>query len=190
METEHADYNVSLCTMRCEHIPGILRLQLANNGARIPLDQALQDGFVSCVHNEEYLQTLIAGPVASIVAVDAITQDVMGYSLSVPSSGIAIAVNLNPFLLPFFDRCYTLMQQRCPVGGVTTPFVFGGQLCVASECRGRGLASRILAQQLHAMQGQEFEYGLTEVALSNPRSLRAHLKAGFHEFDRYDALGL
>jgi ribosomal protein S18 acetylase RimI-like enzyme len=57
-------------------------------------------------------------------------------------------------------------------------YVLVGQLCVAKEYRGRGLAGKMYELFKSELSGR-FDYCLTDVQVSNPRSIRAHLRSGF-----------
>ena len=53
-----------------------------------------------------------------------------------------------------------------------------GQLCIQKEYRGLGLVQQIYQYFQKSLEG-EFDYCITDVAKDNPRSLKAHMKAGF-----------
>ena len=58
------------------------------------------------------------------------------------------------------------------------PYVVVGQLCVGAGYRGLGLVKRMY-DHFRELIHDRFDYAVTDVATANPRSLKAHLKAGF-----------
>jgi GNAT superfamily N-acetyltransferase len=59
-----------------------------------------------------------------------------------------------------------------------------GQVCVDPSWRGRGLFDRLYAEH-RARYADRFEWLVTEIAMRNPRSRKAHARVGFVEIDHY-----
>lgn len=64
-----------------------------------------------------------------------------------------------------------------------------GQLCVAKNYRGIGLAQQMYQQFKNAL-AEEFDYCITDVASNNQRSLKAHIKTGFEIIDSVNYGGI
>ena len=63
------------------------------------------------------------------------------------------------------------------------PYAIVGQLCVAKAYRGQGLVQKMYTHFKESMQ-QTHQCCITDVDEENPRSLRAHQKAGFEVVGR------
>jgi hypothetical protein len=178
--------DVEIKAMEPHHISGVLELQSRNTHKSLSPDEAESDGFLSCVHNEDYLRGLLA-TAPSCVAVVKGTDTVVGYSLSViPSKeGISRAIAVNCILEPLFG----LLTELYP----DSDYVLGGQLCVDKSQRGKSLAVAILKHQgvLLSSAGLPFKprFVVTEIAAGNARSIRAHEKAGYVEVMRHVSAG-
>lgn len=59
-----------------------------------------------------------------------------------------------------------------------------GQICVAKNYRGKGVVE-MLYQKHKEVYGPYYDFLLTEVSTSNPRSLKAHQKIGFQTIYTY-----
>ena len=59
-----------------------------------------------------------------------------------------------------------------------------GQICVDEPWRGRGVFDALYQGHREHLRGA-YELVVTEVAVRNPRSLRAHQRVGFREIERY-----
>lgn len=68
-------------------------------------------------------------------------------------------------------------------------YVIVGQLCVARDYRGLGLVQKMYDYYKTSLAG-EFDYCLTDVAIDNIRSLKAHEKSGFRIIDTLEYGGL
>lgn len=59
-----------------------------------------------------------------------------------------------------------------------------GQICVAKEYRGKGIVN-MLYQKHREVFASDYDFLLTEISTGNPRSLKAHEKAGFKPIHTY-----
>jgi ribosomal protein S18 acetylase RimI-like enzyme len=148
----------------------ILDLQRRNLPRNLSADEIAGSGFVTVEHTLDVLRRMHA-LVPSIVAKNGTA--LAGYALVMPIE----CRSFIPVLEPMFQRLEALgmLQRR---------FYVMGQICVAADYRGQGvfdLLYRAHRERLH----DRFDAVVTEVAVRNPRSLRAHRRIGFEELERY-----
>ena len=148
---------------------GILALHGANLGRNLAAAERAREGFVTAEYTLEFLEQLHRAAPA-VIGKDGET--VVGYALvALPAAGRG-----HPLLA---DLCAVI--DRSTYRGVplaTLNYVLCGQLCVAKSHRGSGLVAA-LYQQFRADMAPACDCLLTDIVRDNPRSLRAHLKAGF-----------
>jgi predicted N-acetyltransferase YhbS len=130
-----------------------------------------EDGFVTVRHSLDGLRALHAA-MPSVVARH--RGEVVAYALSMPRE----ARVLLPVLAPMFVRLDALAVL--PAGR----WYVMGQVCVDPSWRGRGLFDRLYAEH-RARYADRFEWLVTEIAMRNPRSRKAHARVGFVEIDHY-----
>jgi len=153
-----------------EELQGILRLQRANLTRQLTAEEIAADGFVTVEHTLDLLKRMHA-ILPSIVAREG--DSVAGYALVMPVECRAFI----PILEPMFQRLETLgmLEQR---------FYVMGQVCVDKHWRGKGVFD--LLYQAHRKHFRaSFDACVTEVAMRNRRSMRAHERVGFTVIDRY-----
>lgn len=91
-----------------------------------------------------------------------------------------------PILDPMFNELAALTYQKRPLDEFR--WYVMGQVCVAKPHRGRGLVSRLYDAH-RARMSRHFDLMITEVDESNPRSVRAHERAGFEILHSYPSEG-
>lgn len=67
-------------------------------------------------------------------------------------------------------------------------YILVGQLCVAKAYRGQGIVTR-LYNHFRESYSCSYDYCITDISIQNPRSLRAHIKAGFQIIDTFNYAG-
>jgi hypothetical protein len=152
-----------------DDLDGILRLQRENLEETVGPDEAARDGFVTVVHTREILEQMHA-LAPSIVARAA--GQVVGYALAMPLECAPEVPILDPMFAQFEVITYRgapLLSHRCYVMG---------QVCVARSHRGTGVFDALYAGH-RRHYAHRFDLLVTEVAVRNVRSLRAHLRVGF-----------
>jgi hypothetical protein len=147
----------------------ILELQQRNLARNLPPDEVAAQGFVTVEHTVELLQRMHA-LAPSIVARDGAA--LAGYALVMPPECRAFI----PVLVPMFERLDALGDQGS--------YYIMGQICVDKPWRGRGVFDQLYAAHRQHLRGR-YDCSITEVALRNGRSLRAHLRVGFKVIERY-----
>jgi GNAT superfamily N-acetyltransferase len=129
------------------------------------------DGFVTVHHTLDVLRVFHT-TMPSVVARHG--GDVIGYALSMPRE----ASGLVPILDPMFERL-----DKLAVLAAKRWYVMG-QICVDEAWRGRGIFDRLYDEHRNQYAAR-FDWLVTEIAMRNPRSLKAHARVGFVEIDRY-----
>jgi L-amino acid N-acyltransferase YncA len=147
-------------------LPAILRLQL-ENVERDPVE-ARDQGFVTVVHDLSKLSQMHALAPA-VVAED--QGRLYGYAITMPVETRALV----PVLGPMFDQL-----EKLPLGR----YYVMGQICVAKSHRGQGVVGGLYAGH-RELYGKSFDNIVTEIALRNTRSMRAHERVGFRIVHRY-----
>ncbi|NJO04056.1 MAG: GNAT family N-acetyltransferase [Bacteroidia bacterium] len=87
-----------------------------------------------------------------------------------------------PLLVPMFERFDELIFREQPLNRCR--YIVGGQVCVAEAYRGQGIFDR-LYQTFREVYDPVYERLITEVAVQNARSLKAHQRVGFEDIHRY-----
>ena len=156
-----------------DEINGILSLQKENLKSLISNEEAGQEGFVTAEYSLELLQKMHAES-PSVIAKDA--DKVVGYALVTTKA----VMPHHDLLSDFFRVIQQLQYKGFPVKD--TSYVVIGQLCVAKNYRGMGLVKQLYSYFKETLK-HRFDFCLTDVAQTNPRSLKAHLKTGFTVID-------
>lgn len=153
-----------------QDLEGILGLQAAS---RTPT----ADGFVTVVHTLDILRRMHA-LAPSIIARDT-NGCVVAYALTMPRETSA--------LLPILDPMFAEIEQLPPgvlTGAPNPRWYVMGQIAVAPSHRGSGVFDALYAGH-RKHHRDRYDLIFTEVAIRNPRSLRAHQRVGFQTVKIY-----
>ena len=151
-------------------LQAILALQQLNLPRNISPAEAAAQGFVTVQHTLPILQRMHALR-PSIVARDG--DKLAGYAIVMPVE----CRSFIPVLEPMFARLDAMGFQ-------SKRFYVMGQVCVAKEYRGQGVFDSLYAAHKQYLSG-DFDSVVTEIAMRNTRSLRAHERVGFQIIERY-----
>lgn len=154
----------------------IIALQRSNHATAIASERHGSDGFVYARHSAELLRRF-AEHLPQVVARDE-QGEVVGYTLAMPVQ-LREAV---PELKPMFAQFERMLWQGRTVASYR--YFVGGQVCVAAHWRGQGLLAALYRESVRRA-GPDMDLCVTEVALRNEVSLRAHLRMGFQSLGRY-----
>ena len=150
-------------------IQEIRDLQEANLKDNIPLENRLSDGFLTAKYELDFLREM-NDLTPAIVAKE---KDVLvGYALATDRSMLTQHPLLNDL---------GAQINKIPFGGKLIgdyDYLVVGQLCVAKEVRGRGLA-KDLYTHFRANYERHYAFAVTDVDRDNLASLTTHLKVGF-----------
>lgn len=156
-------------------LEGILALQRRYLARTSPPEQQAQEGFVFVEHTLPLLRRMAAASPQAIALAD---DRVVGYCLSLhPSLRDEV-----PSLGPMFEQFGRCAYRQRPLREYR--FIVGGQTCVDRGQRGRGLMAR-LYDQVRVSLPFPCELCVTEVAIRNQVSLRAHERMGFEPVSTY-----
>lgn len=165
-----------LCTADTpELLAQILVLQRNNSRAHLSPQVQARDGFVFVEHTPEQLARL-AAVWPQVVALDG--DRVVGYNLCMgPTMRDEI-----PCLRSMFEQfdCLSFRGRLL----AEWRYVVGGQVCVDAAYRGRGLIGA-LYRATKAFLPSTVELCVTEIAMRNERSRRAHYRIGFEPVGHY-----
>lgn len=151
----------------------ILELQHRYHAKTVSPEVAAAEGFVFAEHTLPLLRKMSA---LSPQAIGELDGRVVGYCLSLPSS-LKTEV---PALVPMFEQFERTLYRGQPL--LAKRVIVGGQVCVDRPQRGQGLLRRLYEQLRDA---SDAEVCVTEIAVRNVVSLRAHEKMGFETIATY-----
>jgi len=154
---------------------GILSLQRSNLPISLSQEEALEQGFVTVMHDFSLLKRMNA-PYPHIIA--RAGESVVGYTLVM----LRELRHEIPVLVPMFAQI-----DKVSLDGLMlkdTRYFIMGQVCIARTYRGQGVFQCLYEEMVRRMSA-DVEYIVTEVSLRNPRSLRAHEKVGFRNVREY-----
>jgi GNAT superfamily N-acetyltransferase len=157
------------------HFGQILDLQRLNHAGALSPDVQAHEGFVYAQHTASLLRRMSAELPQAVALADNM---VVGYCLSLP---LSLRSEL-PTIAPMFDQF-----ARCAYRGRSVSelsFFVGGQVCVDRAYRGRGLIGR-LYEHVRRSAPAKYELCVTEIAIRNQVSVRAHKRIGFEEVSKY-----
>lgn len=152
-----------------KELQGIRQLQEDNLKKNLASGEAEKEGFVSAEYTLEFLQRM-HNACPSIIAKDG--DAIAGYAL--------IAVQSIKQHHALLEDLFNVIDATMYKGATlkNTNYVVVGQLCIAKNYRGIGLVKKLYDFYKKELCNQ-FNYAITDVAQDNPRSLKAHQKAGF-----------
>ncbi len=153
----------------------ILTLQRKNLLPALSDEEMRSQGFLTVQHDLAALEQMQA-LAPSVVAYQG--SELAAYALTMPRE----CRTLMPVLVPMFELFDRLEYRGKPMNDYR--FYVMGQICVDKAHRGRGLVE-LLYNKHRELYQQRFDFIITEVALRNQRSLRAHERAGFQILHTY-----
>jgi ribosomal protein S18 acetylase RimI-like enzyme len=153
----------------------ILALQEKNLKQYVDATEMQQQGFVTMHHTLEMLQQM-HDLAPSIIIKDG--DAIVAYALVMLNN----SRKLVPLLEPMYANFELLSWRNKPLYDYR--FYVIGQICIDKAYRGQGLFEQ-LYQAHRDIYGSAYDFIVTEVSLSNKRSLRAHERVGFKTINVY-----
>ena len=150
-------------------IQEIRDLQEINLKENVTSESRLSDGFLTAKYELDFLKAMNELTPAIIAKQNGV---LVGYALATDRSLLA----QHPLLKDLGTQI-----NKIPFGGKLIgdyDYLVVGQLCVAKEVRGRGLAKDLYAQ-FKATYENRYPFAVTDVDRDNLASLKTHLKVGF-----------
>ncbi|WP_347374006.1 GNAT family protein [Aequorivita sp. Q41] len=154
---------------------GILSLQEQNHIENIPILEKEINGFVTLKHDFGVLKKM-SSKAPQYIAING--DNVVGYVLTLVRSLKSEFPLLKPMFQEFKDITYKSF------GLENYSYVISGQVCIDKDSRGLGLLSQMY-QQMQVDLSTVYSLCLTEIAVTNKRSLKAHEKIGFRILHTY-----
>lgn len=150
-------------------IQEIRDLQEINLKDNVSSENRLSDGFLTAKYELDFLKAMNDFTPAIIAKQNGV---VVGYALATDQS----LLTQHPLLNDLGTQI-----NKIPFGGKLIgdfDYLVVGQLCVAKEVRGQGLAQKLYAHFKTTYQ-ERYSFTATDVDRSNLASLNTHLKVGF-----------
>jgi hypothetical protein len=158
---------------------GILSLQAANLTGTLDPAERREQGFVTLRHDLDLLREM-NHPHPHIIATPHGSDEIAAYAL----------VMLRSFRarLPLLEPMFQILERLDYRGRGLEAYRWYvmGQICVGKPHRSRGLVEGLYAAHRERMS-PDFDLMITEIAGDNPRSLRAHQKAGLQVIHEYQS---
>lgn len=153
----------------------IAALSASNLSTNISKETRESEGFVSWYYPIEALRALHS-IVPSVIVKDG--DIVVGYALSL----IPECIPVYPLMAATMDQVSSLRYKGRSLSG--SRLYLMGQICVREGYRGQGIVGLLYDFHRQAFSDR-YDMLVTEISLSNPRSLKAHEKAGFRIIDTH-----
>jgi len=153
----------------------ILALQSQNLYKNTPVEYQQDQGFTTVEHSFEVNKQMNEA-LPQVIAKE--NDTLVGYALVMPRT----LGQLVPELVPMFTIVSNLKWQEKLIGDER--FYVMGQICVAQSHRGQGIFDGLYAAH-KANLSTDFDLCITEVAVRNVRSMRAHERVGFRTIHTY-----
>jgi hypothetical protein len=153
----------------CADVQGIIDLQQANLKRNLSPESIETEGFVTLEHSFDVMKRMNdAAP--SVIAKDG--DKVVGYALvMLPEFKEDV-----PALIGLFENIQRTVYKNRPLADYN--YVIVGQFCVGLGYRGVGLADELYTYYRRELSAN-FDMCLTDISSKNPRSRKAHERAGF-----------
>ncbi len=153
----------------------ILALQKENLPDQLSESEINSQGFVTVSHDFDLLAEMNSKRPHIIAKSD---DEVIGYSLVM----LETFKNHIPVLVPMFDQIKAINYEGKPMAEID--FFIMGQVCIAKPFRGQGVF-KALFDKMKIEMAPYYQMIVTEVAIRNPRSLKAHANVGFKTIKEY-----
>jgi predicted GNAT superfamily acetyltransferase len=154
---------------------GILVLQKSNLAINLPADEIQSQGFVTVNHSYEDMLKL-NNIEQHVIAKE--NDRVIAYLLAMTSKSKSDI----PILIPMFDIFNEIVFANKPVSSYN--YIVVGQVCIDKNYRGQGILDACYSAYRSSFS-KKYDFAITEIASTNPRSLNAHKRIGFKEIHRY-----
>ncbi len=155
----------------------ILTLQKANLPDHLSETEINSQGFVTVSHDFDLLAEMNSKK-SHIIAKS--NDEVIGYALVM----LETFKNHIPVLVPMFDQIKAINYKGHPMAEID--FFIMGQVCIAKPFRGQGVFKGLF-EKMKIEMSPYYQMIVTEVAIRNPRSLKAHANVGFKTIKEYQA---
>lgn len=164
-----------------EELKQILQLQAQNHKDSVDEDTKAKQGFVTVKHSFSEIKALNNIEKHTILKVD---NQVEAYVLAMTKK----SKNLIPILEPMFKIFDEIFYKNKKISEYK--YMVCGQVCVGEKVRGKGVFDEIYQFYRENLE-KDYDFCITEIAVNNTRSIRAHERIGFKTIHRYtDVFGI
>jgi GNAT superfamily N-acetyltransferase len=160
-----------------DDLQGILDLQKKNLPANLSQEEIEGQGFVTVNHSMSDLRKM--NEIEEHV-VAKVNNQVVAYLLAMTTRSKYDI----PVLVPMFELLEDLEYKGENLSRQN--YIVIGQACVDKLYRGQGVFDGIYQYYKERFR-TKYDFALTEIAISNPRSIRAHERVGFKSIHQYIA---
>lgn len=158
-----------------DELKGVLSLQKVNLVKNLSPKEIEDYGFVTLEHSFELLERLHLKE-QHIIAKD--EHNVIAYVLSMTKdSRMEI-----PHIYPMFEVFDHIVYKGQTISSYK--YMVVGQICIDKNYRGKGVFDK-LYQSYKTHHKSKYAFAITEIDLSNKRSLKAHQRIGFEVIYQY-----
>ena len=160
-------------------LSGIIELQKNNLPQSLTESEMQNQGFVTVSHTLEDLKRMGTFEKNLIIK----DQDrIAGYLLAMTKNSRSDL----PILIPMFEVFDKIYYRGKLVSEYN--FLVVGQVCIHKDYRGQGLLDKGYTAYENYFK-EKYDFAITEIALTNTRSINAHKRVGFSEIHRYTDAG-
>lgn len=156
-------------------LEGIFKLQKQNLAQHLSPHEIAEQGFVTVDHSLDLLKKLNELE-QHIIAKDA--DKVIGYLLAMTTE----SKKEIPVLLPMFEAFDNITYKGKKISVYN--YLVVGQVCIDKAYRGQGILDQCY-NTYKEYYSAKYDFAITEIAASNPRSLKAHERIGFKQIHRF-----
>ena len=156
---------------------GILNLQRNNLARNLPQEEIQSQGFVTVLHTLEDLRKMNSIE-QHIIAKD--NDTVIAYLLAMTEKSKFDI----PVLVPMFELFESIRYKNKLLSEYN--YMVVGQVCVDKKYRGQGVLDKCYDLYIDTFR-RRYDFAVTEIAISNKRSLNAHARVGFNTIHEYVA---
>lgn len=154
---------------RIAELESIVALSVENHRAHVDETYKKTEGFISWSYTVELLQQMHALH-PSVIIKDG--EAVVAYALV----ALKAAATFHPDLEAMIAQLDKINHKGRPLSAYR--YYVMGQVCIAAGYRGKGLFN-LLYQEHKRLFHKAYDFVVTEISVSNTRSLNAHKKIGF-----------
>ena len=158
-----------------EEIGQIHALNQRNLKQALTDEEKKEEGFVTWLYTIDLLQKMHSLAPSVIVKED---DTVVGYALTTLKESRIF----HPDLKTMMEHIAPLTYKDKPLDAFA--YYFMGQICIDKKYRGKGVF-KLLYDHHKKVYSKDYDLLITEVSVSNPRSLKAHKKVGFETIHTY-----
>lgn len=153
----------------------ILELQKNNLPQNLTQEQKTTQGFVTVIHSFDTLKKMNSIEQSIIAKKDS---RVIGYLLAMTKA----SRNDIPILFPMFNVFDNVMYNNKKISAYQ--YIVVGQVCIDAAYRGQGILDNCYTVYRDNFKNK-YDFAITEIHISNKRSIQAHKRIGFKLIHTY-----